>query len=274
MRSAVALLTLLAVAAPAQQLPAYRNRLLAVYDDQGDPVEGVEIVDLQSGIKAVTTKTGTVTLSYLPDGGSLIRTRKLGWESHTRFVAISDVDTLPVMIVLQRATTLPTVVVKDSTPKHTAPGLNDFEERRAKGFGHFIATDEMRKNENLTLGNLIISRVPGLKIQPGKGAANYLVSSRKNCAGSVLRKCVVPDCFVSVVIDGVRIFDVARAMNSQTGALGGIDAAAMSTIPDFAHLNVRDYAAVEFYAGGSTIPAQYNITSSDCGVLMLWTREK
>jgi hypothetical protein len=274
MKFAIALLTLLATVAPAQQLPAYRNRLLAVYDDQGDPIEGVEILDLQTGMKAVTTKTGTVTLSYLPDGGSLIRTRKLGWESHTRFVAISDVDTLPVMIVLQRATTLPTVMVKDSAPKHIAPGLNDFEERRAKGFGHFIAPDEMRKNENLTLANLIISRVPGLKIQPGKGAAHYLVSSRKNCAGSVLRKCTVADCFVSVVLDGVRIFDVARAMNASAGALGGIDATAFSTIPDFAHLNVRDYAAVEFYAGGATIPAQYNITSSDCGVLMLWTREK
>jgi hypothetical protein len=258
----------------AQQLPAYRNRMLGVYDESGDPIEGVEILDLQTGIKAVTTKTGTVTLSYLPEGGSLIRTRKLGWESHTRFVAISEADTVPVMIVLARAQSLPVVLVKDTAPKHIGPGLNAFEERRSKGFGHFIPPDEMRKADNVSMGTFIASRIPGLKMQPGVGAANYLVSSRKNCAGPVLRKCTVPDCFVTVIVDGVRIFDVARMLGEQNGGFGGLDKRAMSQIPDFAHMNVRDYAAVEFYAGGASLPAQYNITSSDCGTLMLWSREK
>ena len=33
-------------------------------------------------------------------------------------------------------------------------------------------------------------------------------------------------------------------------------------------------AAVEFYAGGATIPVQHNKTGSNCGVLLLWTRER
>jgi len=45
----------------AQATPAYRNRLLGVYDMRtGDPVTGVEVIDMATGTKAKTTVTGTV----------------------------------------------------------------------------------------------------------------------------------------------------------------------------------------------------------------------
>jgi hypothetical protein len=64
---------------------------------------------------------------------------------------------------------------------------------------------------------------------------------------------------VAVFIDGVRIYDASMgAMNR----------------PDFNRINVREYAAVEFYPGGASLPMQYNSTGSDCGTLLLWTRER
>ena len=37
-------------------------------------------------------------------------------------------------------------------------------------------------------------------------------------------------------------------------------------------LRVEEFAGIEFYAGGASVPVQYNKTGSSCGVLLLWSR--
>lgn len=241
---------------------AYRFRVLGVFDEQtGDPVEGVEVADVLSGNSSLTTGTGTVSLFFLPDGGSLVRLRKIGYEVQTLPVSISPADTVPITIVLTRATQLPTVVVTDSAPRYTSPGLRAFEERRAKGIGRFVSEAVMRKNDDKTLADLITTTLPGLQGVPGPGGSKYVVSSRRPCQGPALRRCTTADCYVSVYIDGVRTYD-ASTMTDR------------NQIPDFGRMNPRDYAGAEFYPGGASVPAQYNATNSGCGVLLLWTRER
>src|SRR5439155_18142721 len=81
---------------PTSTVPAYRHRLLGVYDvATGEPIEGAEVTDLKSGTKALTTKTGTVSLVFLPDGGSQIRVRKLGYKPGRQFASISRTDPVP-----------------------------------------------------------------------------------------------------------------------------------------------------------------------------------
>ena len=103
---------------------AYRYRLLGVYDEQsGDPIEGVEITDVFNRTKSSTTKTGPVSLFFLPDGGAVVSIRKLGYEPQQMTVAISPADTTPITVILKRATQqLPTVVVNDAANK--APSLS------------------------------------------------------------------------------------------------------------------------------------------------------
>lgn len=257
---------------PAQvTVPGYRFRVLGVYDaSTGDPVEGVEVADVLNGNKSVTTKTGTVSLIFLPDGGALVRLRKLGYATQTLTVAISPSDTTPMTVVLERAAQLPAVVVNDSAKKALSPMLAGFEDRRARGFGHFITDSVFRSHDNQTLADLIPTHMPGLQITPGPGGAKYFASGRKQCAGFVLLKMKAtgqptcnpgapPSCFVSVYIDGVPIYDAT--MDS-------------TRIPDFNHYGALDYAAAEFYQG-SEIPVEYNTSrNQDCGVLLLWTRIK
>jgi hypothetical protein len=89
-----------AVAARAP-LPAYRNRLLGVYDMRtGDPLAGVEIIDVVTGTKAMTTVTGTVALGYLAEGSNKVRVHRDGYRDQEIEVAIGPTETLPVTVLL------------------------------------------------------------------------------------------------------------------------------------------------------------------------------
>src|ERR1051325_7188571 len=108
---------------------AYRNRVLGVFDEgSGDPVEGVRVLDVLTGTWTETTKTGTVSLAFLPDGGGLVRLLKLGYETQTLFVAIAPSDVSPITVVMRRVVSLPAVVTKADSTRYVSPGLRGFEE--------------------------------------------------------------------------------------------------------------------------------------------------
>jgi hypothetical protein len=237
----------------------YRFRLLGVYDAQtGDPLEGVEVGDMLSKASAMTSKTGTVSLFFLPDGGALVRLRKIGYETQTLAVSITPSDTIPITVTLNHATTLPAVVVKDSAPKFLTPGMRQFEEHRTQGVGHFLTDSLFRKYESSSLASLLSSRLPGVITVNGPNNQKYLASGRRMCAGRALSTCSGPSCLVSVYQDGAKIFD-----SSNPGSLK----------VDFEHLSPQDYDAAEFYQGAE-VPAEYNSTGNACGVLVLWSRMK
>ncbi|MEP6495864.1 MAG: hypothetical protein ABJF01_24505 [bacterium] len=228
--------------APAAQppLPAYRHRVLGVFDEQsGDPVEGVEITDILSKLTALTTKTGTVSLVFLPDGGAMVRIRKVGYQPITMPVAISAIDTVPVTIMLSAAvTSLPAVVSRESAPVYRSPKLREFEARRKLGFGHFIPEADLRKFDNGPMQNALRG-IPGMMVACNRGSCVAMGSRALN------------KCPVGVYIDGT-----------------------LSVERDLTRFNVNDYAGVEFYAGGPSLPIEYTTGKSACGALLLWTRER
>jgi hypothetical protein len=239
--------------APTEKLAAYRHRILGVYSaESGEPIEGAEVVDVLSKTTARTTKTGTVTLSFLPEGGNIVRIQKIGFTPVMLTIAISPSDTVPLTIVMSASSqTLPTVVTTDSTPKYISPGLRAFEERRKQGAGgHFIGEDELRKNDSRKVSNLV-RNFPGLTLNCPRTGANkgscFAISTRQNSrhvfAGGV--------CPLDIYINGAESVDT-----------------------DLEKLRAEEFAGVEYYAGGASIPIQYNRTGSSCGVILLWTRER
>lgn len=239
-------------AATASPVLDYRHRLVGVFSgDTGEPIEGAEVLNLFAHTSVRTTKTGTTTLSFLPEGGSMIRVQKIGYQPVTMVVAVSPSDTIPLTIVLAAsAQTLPKMTTTDSAPRYIAPGLRDFEERRTKGFGYFLPEADLRKADNSKMTN-VIRRLPNINIIcPRSGTRRgecYATSLRQPQKYAILGG----ECPLDVYIDG-----------------------AVSTDNDLEKMRVNEYAGIEYYPGGGTIPMQYNRTGSSCGVLLFWTRER
>jgi len=257
--------------------PSYRSRLLGVYDAMsGEPIAGVEVTDMLTGLTALTTKTGTVTLSFLPDGGSLVTVRKVGYAAQTMTVPINPKDTVPITVVFEHVAELQKVMVKaDSTPYHISPGLRGFEERRKAGFGYFIDERTLRKEDGRPLGNVLVAHVPGAQVKQASGNAAFLLKSPRCINGGQ------PD----VYLDGVALAHVPDKRwtgTTQTTALGAQRRARAndasedpSLYPiDLSQFQVSDIAGVEFYPDGATLPIDFNHTSAGCGALLLWSRER
>ena len=234
-------------------LAPHRARLLGVFNAHtGDPIEGAEVLDVFSKTKALTTATGTVTLSFLPEGGSMIRVTKIGFTPETSVVPITAADTAPVMIMLRPlAQALPTVVTKDTATPFISPGLRAFAERaRAGNGGRFITEAELRKNETKNM-TYMIRRLPGIQIDcPRQGLR---VGQCWAYAGRSRSKFAVMggQCVIDLYVDGQIAGD-----------------------NDLEKLRVDQFAGVEWYSGAASIPAQYNKTGSTCGVLLLWSRDR
>ena len=226
------------------QAPEYRTRVLGVYDASTlEPIADAQVTDVASHAFSRTTRTGTVSLAFLPDGGGYVTVKHVGYESWMGFVAITPHDTTPLTIILKATTpVLPAIVSKDTAPKHISPGLQSFDERRKGGFGQFIDEVELRKNDNRELPE-VMRKLTNIRIQ---------------CSYHTPRKCVavpatpgIGRCSLALVyLDGIVINDT-NLLLYQTSEIAGI----------------------ETYSS-ATVPAQYNKEGAACGVVLLWTRER
>jgi hypothetical protein len=203
-------------------------------------------------MSSLTTKTGTVSLVFLPDSGSIVRVQKVGYQPATMVVKISPEDTVPLTMLLNAVvTTLPTVVTKDTGSRHMSPGLRDMEERRRQGFGYFITEPELRKNDSKRMTN-VIRTLPNINMvcprpeRPRYGEC-WATSGRIGSKNAFLGG----SCPLDVYINGV-----------------------ISPDNDLEKLAVSEFAGVELYLGGASIPSLYNKKVSSCGVLLLWMRDR
>lgn len=217
-------------------IPRYRYRVIGVYDDRsGEPIEDVDVIDVLSGNSVKTTSTGTASLLFLPDGGGLVRLRKLGYAISTTMVRISPADTNPVTMVLARATELPAVATVDSAPHYISIGLKGFQERmNGSHMGTYLDEKLLLKETGRLLGTVLNAHLPALGQYLKYSGANRVLLSGK-CA---------------VYLNGLYL----KGQN------------------DLSDFQVESLAAIEYYKS-SAAPVQYPGVG-ECGVVLLWTRER
>jgi len=140
--------------------------------------------------------------------------------------------------------------------------LRGFEERRKSGHGYFIDETVLRKEDNRSLGNVLVAHAPGVTVKQMSGSAMFLIKSARCTNGGQ------PD----VYVDGVALAHLPDNRWPASARVRGGDA---RDVPiDLSQFQVSDLGGVEYYPDNATMPVQFSRTSAGCGALMLWTRER
>ena len=100
-----------------------RGKLLGVYDEvSGDPIDGVEVKDIGTGMSVHTTVTGTAALFFARTDATMLGLSKLGYRPMTMMIGDPWSDSIPITVTLMpRGVT--TVETKRLSPADTVEKL-------------------------------------------------------------------------------------------------------------------------------------------------------
>lgn len=212
------------------------------------PVAQAKVALIGTNISTVTRFDGVFRVSHVPAGPQTIEVRMVGYRPTILPFDVQAGETLHLMLVLDP---LALETVKVTADANFSPGMGGFEERRGHGNGKFFNRADIEKMQARQVTD-VLRRVPGMRIQGGTGpfGGSQTAQTGRN-AGSA----------------GSRICPMAYYLNGTPFPLSNDVSINHYVTPD-------EVVAMEVYTGASQIPAEFNstITTSRCGVVVIWTR--
>ena len=136
------------------------------------PLPGVEVLLPEHSLQAFTNDSGRFRLSGIPSGSHEIQVRHIGYAPVFLDVVIAPNDSLDRRIVLARVPTLESVDVQASTV------LPSFEEHRRMGLGKFLTREDLAKQENRKMSE-IVAQFRGIRIYHGMSGRAFIYSGRR-----------------------------------------------------------------------------------------------
>jgi hypothetical protein len=221
-------------------------------DSSGHALGDAQVAIPELNLSTRTNFNGEFRLDGVRPGRHALIFRHVGFAPFTDSVTVQAGHAIDQeWILTEVAVTLDSQVTVAAGVDMSNPNLREFEDRRKLGLGRFIDGADLRKVDNgRPLINYIASRIPGLTVyQPDSRSRPldyYLSSGRGTISGKRY-------CPVTIYIDGT-------VYSTDDSA-------------DMSKLAADDFAGVEYYAGGASLPSRFNMTSkAGCGVLLLWRR--
>lgn len=212
-----------------------------VTDAVGRALEGAEISVQGAASTTVTNDSGLYTLRGLPSGTQAMVVRKVAFTPARVAVDLTSRAVRRANVKLMPAPpTLATVQVEGKREK----GLREvgFTQRQKSGLGHYLTEDQIAKKMATQMTD-IFTTMPGLQIDYTSG--DPTIRSSRNAGGGC----------VNYVVDGVPV---------QLPGPGDFNN----------YMRPEEVSAVEVYAAAEA-PAQYqHAGSSDCSVIMIWTKTR
>jgi hypothetical protein len=242
-----------------------------VVDTTGNPLRGVEVVIGASAPLATSGANGTFRTVNVPSGEQTIVFRSVGYRPQEFRRAFVAGDSVAVEVVMPVGIQVLPVLTTRAERRAVSPRMAGYFERKERGLGAFIDDSLLRSREHSPVSE-VLRRVPGLTLTylpNGGGMAVQMSRAGTTSTCPIGAQCGVPGerrpkdtrCFAQVFLDGMRVY----APGQQSADSRGFN------IDEFKVVHLQ---AIEVYKGPAATPAQYNMTGSSCGTVLLWTRDR
>ncbi len=232
-------------------------RVLGVYDaETGNAIQGAVLRDVATGTRAITTKTGTVSLDWIKSGGTIVQVVKLGYRPWSQIVDAADTGSITV--VLSRIPELAPMVTTEKYLIQHDPGQRDgFEARCAAANVSCVRDSLLAQYPSRTLGDMLL-KSPTVK--PCGGSPRPVGGVPASCAVR-MDGLTGGNCTPTYYVDGFR-WDAARIGAPIDPAYGGTRQAPF---------NWSNVSGIEVYPAAAARAARF-AGDPDCGVIVIWTK--
>lgn len=175
----------------------------------------------------------------MPPGRRLISISRIGYAPENAIVEFGREDEHAEVVLRPQAMEIEGLRVRSSG---RSAGLRNagFYERQRRGYGAFMMREQIERRNAIRALD-IFRQVRGFNVAVNPRGQPFLISTRNNCSPLIY-------------VDGVLMYTEAGRADPS----------------DFVH--PAEVEAIEAYSGLGTIPAEYNVTGSACGVVLIWTR--
>jgi hypothetical protein len=238
--AAIACAALAAASAPAQPNVAGRELVGIVRDSSGIAIEGATVEIL--GAAARTNERGTFRLWTADIDTLTISIRRLGFLAVSAQIASRGRKWDTVVVELDRLPQRLAAAEVKAASNRLRQGLRDFDERRGRGLGQFVARSEIAARNTSRTSDVLrgLRGVYVVRLTAGGHGVRFAAYAEK-----------LPGCTPALWIDG----HFAAAM--EIDAIPAHDIEAMELYESWSA------TPIEFARGGSSLP---------CGTIVVWTR--
>jgi hypothetical protein len=251
---------LLLFAAPASALAQEGSiRILLVAEETGAPLANAQAV-LDGSVHALADAGGVLAFPALPPGRHQVEVSYPGRVSQVVPLEVAAGRETSLRVALaRRPVELPGIRV-EAEKKYVPPRIREFERRRAGGNGHFITSGDIERQKPHHTTDLF-RMVPGVEVvwTPQGAYKLRMRGSTPILSGRPGPGSAAPDCQVLYFIDGM-----------------------MHPLPHYADepilidriISPVDIEAIEVYRNSAQVPGQYRRRGAECGVVLIWTRNR
>ncbi len=226
-------------------------------DSSQQPIPGASLVISGLPRPVLSNALGRYVILGIPAGHHSLLVRAFGYSPLEAEVDVAVGDTLDADLLLTRDITVLAPLVTEAPPPYVSAKVEDFERRRARGFGKFFDRKALAAIEPASLER-VIRTTAGVRLVYACKRHMAMTMRQGHGGGQDDRMVCLPNiyCPLAVYVDGALLWSPGMT----------------ELPPDIMPIMARELEAVEVYRGPSETPVEYQGTGSGCGVMMLWTR--